>query len=139
MKSISVCIARILLGAAFLFFGLNGFLHFFTPPAPTGVALTVFSGLTAAGYLFPMMSGFMTLCGVLLLIGRFVPLALTLMAPILINIIGYHLVIDPGGIGIGAFLTVLEVFLAWSYRAAFMSLLAMKPTLPVDNSTTCCG
>jgi len=121
-------VARVLLGLSFLVFGLNGFLHFFTPPAPMGDALTVFTGLNAAGYLFPVMFGFMTLSGVMLLAGRCVPLALAFMAPVLINIVGFHLAVDPGGVAIGGFLTVLEIFLAWSYRDAFKGMLAAKHT-----------
>ena len=122
-------VARILLGLGFLVFGLNGFLHFFTAAAPTGDASIVLTGLATARYVFPTMFGFMTLSGAMLLAGRFVPLALAFMAPVLINIIGFHLAVDPRGVGPGAFLTVLEVFLAWSYRDAFKTMLAAKHPL----------
>jgi len=120
--------ARILLGLAFVVFGLNGFVHFFAPPAPAGEMATVFAGLMAARYLFPLMFAVMTLSGVLFLAGRFVPLALTCMAPILVNILGFHLAVDLGGIGPGAFLTALELFLAWRYREAFAGVLAARHT-----------
>jgi hypothetical protein len=122
-------VARVILGLAFLFFGLNGFLHFFNPPAPSGDAAIVYTGLVATGYLFPTMFGVMVLSGVMLVVGRFVPLALAFLAPVLVNIVGFHLFLDPGGIGLGAVLTVLEVFLAWSYRDAFKTMLAARHTL----------
>ena len=71
-------VVRILLGAAFIFFGLNGFMHFFTPPPMTGDAGTFMAGMMAAGYLMPLMSAVEIAAGLMLLIGRFVPLALLL-------------------------------------------------------------
>jgi len=121
--------ARIILGLAFLFFGLNGLLHFLTMPAPTGNAAIVFTGLATDRFLFPTMFTVMTISGALLLVGRFVPLALTVMAPVLVNIAIFHLSVDLRGIGPGALLTVLVVFLAWSYRDAFKTMLAAKHKL----------
>jgi putative oxidoreductase len=114
--------ARVLLGLAFVFFGLNGFFHFFSPPLPQGAAGEFMAGLVASGFVMPAMSLVEVIAGVMLLTGMFVPLALTLLAPILINILGYHLMLDMPGIGAGAVLTVLEIFLAWSYRSAFRPL-----------------
>lgn len=144
-------VVRVVLGLALVFFGLNGFFHFFTPPAPTGNAAIVTAGLDAYWTLFPTMFGFMTLSGALLLVGRFVPLALAFMTPILVNIVGYHVSVDPGGIGVGAVLTVLVVFLAWAYRDAFKTMLAAKhapwaqpamrlePELPLIKRPTAAG
>jgi hypothetical protein len=121
-----ILVARILLGLAFLLFGMNGFLHFLPTPPPTGAAGALVTALAASGYLFPLMSAFEVIAAVLLLSGRAVPLALTLLAPILVNILAIHVVLDPGGIGPGAVLTVIEIFLAWSYRDAFRSLLSAR-------------
>ena len=121
-------VVRSLLGFAFVFFGLNNFLHFFTPPMPTDpVLLSVMTGFMATRYLFPLMSVVEILSGLMLLAGRFVPLALVMLAPILVNIVGYHLALDMKGIGAGVFLTVLELFVAYAYRSAFVALVNAKP------------
>jgi hypothetical protein len=122
-------VVRVLLGLAFLFFGLNGLFHFMTPPPPTGNAAIVFAGLVADRFLFPTMFGVMFISGAMLMVGRFVPLALALMTPVLVNIAVYHLSVDLAGIGVVAVLTVLEVFLVWSYRDAFKPMLAAKHAL----------
>src|ERR1051325_10301570 len=83
--------ARLFLGLVFTIFGLNFFLHFMpTPPAPPRGA--AFAGaLFASGYLFPLLNVAELVAGVLLLSNRFVPLALTVLAPIVINIVGFHI------------------------------------------------
>jgi hypothetical protein len=70
----------------------------------------------------------MTLVGMLLLVNRFVPLALALIAPIHVGIQTYHLRMAPSSIGPGAFLSLLELYLAWSYRKAFCPMLAVRVT-----------
>jgi uncharacterized membrane protein YphA (DoxX/SURF4 family) len=128
-------VVRILLGVAWVFFGLNGFLHVYMPPAPTGGdAATVFAGLMAMHYVFPVMAAIEVVAGVLLLAGRFVPLALMLLAPLLVNILGYHLAVELKGIGLGAVLTAMELFLAWAYRDAFQGVLrAQHPFEPATK------
>ncbi len=116
-------VARVLLGLLFFVFGLNGFLNFMpTPPvpAPAGEFL---GGLAATGYMFPLIKGTEVAAGALLLAGSFVPLALVLLAPVIVNIVLFHLVLAPGGYGMLAVILGLELFLAWSYRDSFAGLL----------------
>src|SRR5512140_1884683 len=104
--------ARILMGLAFLVFGLNGFLHFIPQPkTPMPEGAIAFAGaLMKTGYMFPMVMGTQVLVGVLLLLNRFVPLALALIAPIIVNIIAFHIFLAPSGIGPGAVALLLELY-----------------------------
>lgn len=119
-------IARALMGVAFLFFGILGLFHLMKAPdnLPEDIK-TVNGALMKAGYL-NVVFGTMTLVGILLLINRFVPLALALIAPILAGILTFHLTMQPAGIGPGAFLTLLELYLVWAYRDAFRAMLKAR-------------
>ena len=123
-------IARILMGLAFTVFGLNGFLHFIPQPSkPMPEGAVAFAGaMMKTGYLFQMVMGTQLLVGVLLVLNRFVPLALVLIMPILVNIIAFHLFLEPAGIVPGAVLMALELYLAWAYRKAYCSVLAARTT-----------
>lgn len=117
-------IARVLLGLMFVVFGLNGFLAFIPPP-PTGIpapAMAFFGALSATGYMIPLISATQLLAGALLLTGVAVPLALVLLAPILVNIIAYHLFLDRGSLPIPAVVVGAELYLAWVHRDAFRPL-----------------
>lgn len=117
--------ARTLLGLVFFVFGLNGFLHFMPQPPLPEAALPFIGGLAKAGYFFPLLKGTEVLAGVLLLSGRFVPLALTLLAPIVVNIAAFHLFLAPS-LGMVAMLLTLEIYLAWVHRDAFAPLFQTK-------------
>lgn len=123
-------IARVLMGLAFFVFGLNGFLNFMPPPSkPMPEGAVAFAGaLLKTGYMFPMIAGTQLLVGVLLLLNRFVPLALVLIMPILVNIIAFHIFLEPSGTAPGAVLMLLELYLAWSYRHAYCPMLAARTT-----------
>ena len=123
MKAKIVPAARILLGLAFFVFGLNGFLHFIPQPPISGPPAAFFGALLASGYFFPLLKGTEVLAGLLLLSGRFVPLSLTVLAPILVNIVAFHLFLAPAGLPLPLVLVALEVFLAWSYRSVFAPVL----------------
>ena len=116
-------IARIVLGLIFVVFGLNGFLHFITQPEMPQAAIPFFGGLAAAGYMLPLLFGTQIVGGVLLLIGM-VPLALLILAPVIVNILGFHLFVSPNGLGFALVVAALELFLAWAHRAAFRPLVA---------------
>ena len=115
----AAAVARILLGLVFFVFGLNGFLHFYQAPmSPSAVAF--FGGLAASGYLVPVLFGTQLVAGLALLAGRFVPLALAVLAPILVNIIGFHIFLaPPSALGVPILVLGLEIFLVWYYREAF--------------------
>lgn len=125
--------ARILLGALMALFGLNGFLQFLpTPPvSPEGGAFL--GALAATGYMFPLIKGVELLAGLALLSGRFVPLALTLLAPITVNIVAFHVVLSPG-LALPAVIVALQLYLAWSYRDAFRGVLRAG-SRPTSNAT----
>ena len=129
---ISTAIVRVLLGLMFLVFGLNGLLNFI--PAPKDMPqeiMNVMGALMKAGYM-TVVSGAEVLVAVLLLTNRFVPLALALLAPIIVGIITYHVAMQPATIGPGIVVLLMELYLAWAYRGAFRPMLRMR-TIPGAN------
>ena len=130
--------ARVLQGAAFLTFGLNGFLHFLPMPAPPPAAGAFFGALLATGYMFPLIKGTEVVVGALLLANRFVPLALALIAPVLVNIVAFHAFLAPAGLGLPIVLLATELVLAWSYRRAFAPMLrsAVAPAAADSGQAT---
>jgi len=122
-------VARLLFGLGFTVFGLNGFLNFIPQPKtmPEG-AMAFFGALVKTGYMIPLLFGTQTLVGVLLLINRFVPLALALIAPVIVNIVAFHLFIEPSGLPVAIVFLGIELYLAWSYRSAFRPMLAARTT-----------
>ncbi len=121
MKTAALVI-RILLGLIFTVFGLNGFLHFLpNPPMPTP-AMNFFGALFATGYMIPLLFATQLVGGVLLLVGIFVPLALLILAPVIVNIFFFHLFLAPGGLPLAIVVVAFEIFLAWRNMAAFESL-----------------
>ena len=90
--------ARILLGLIFTVFGLNGFFNFIPMPPPEGAAAAYLGGLAASGYFFPVLKITEIISGLLLLSGRFVPLALLFLAPIVVQIFLMHAFLAPSGL-----------------------------------------
>ena len=131
--------ARIVLGLAFLVFGLNGFLQFMPMPPVPEKAGAFLGALAATGYMFPLIKGTEVVAGALLVSGRFAPLALTLLAPILVNIVGYHAALAPAGLGLPVVLVALEVYLAWAYRASFRGVLQATATTTSASSDRAAG
>jgi putative oxidoreductase len=121
--------ARLFLGLVFTVFGSNFFLHFLaTPPSPPRAA--AFAGaLFASGYLLQLLKITEVLAGLLLLSNRFVPLALAMLAPIVINIVSFHLFLAPAGLPLPLAVLVAELVAAWSYRAAFAPMLQARTPL----------
>jgi uncharacterized membrane protein YphA (DoxX/SURF4 family) len=118
--------ARIGLGFIFTVFGLNKLLHFLPQPPMSGPPAEFFGALFATGYMIPLIAAIEISAGVLLLSGRFVPLALALLAPVIVNIVAFHLFLAPSGIGPAVLVVALEVFLAWSNRSAFRPMLRAR-------------
>ena len=117
--------ARILLGLVFLVFGLNGVLGFLPqPPLPEAAAPFV-TGLFQSGYFFPFLKGVEVAASLLLLTGVFVPLALAVLAPIVVNIALFHIILAPS-LPMVVLLLGLEIYLAWAYRDAFASMLRLR-------------
>lgn len=119
-------IARYLLGLIFFVFGLNGFLNFIPMSKPDPRVIPFMTGLISTGYFFPLLKATETLCGILLLSNRFVPLALVVLAPIIIQISAFHFIMAPSGAGLAILLLILEIYLARSYRAYYSPVLTSK-------------
>jgi uncharacterized membrane protein YphA (DoxX/SURF4 family) len=128
MKTKLVLGARILLGLIFFVFGLNFFLHFIPQPPLEGPAGAFAGAMFATGYLFIVVKVVEVVSGALLLSGRFVPLALAILAPIVINIFLFHAFLAPAGIAVPIVVLALELFLAWSYRSVYRPMLAARAT-----------
>ena len=122
---------RILVGLNFLMVGLNGFLDFLPRPAtlPAGAA-GFMGGLAAAGYMLPLISGTQVVAALLLLSNRFVPLALAVLAPVIVNIVLFHAFLYPAGAIMAGIATLLYLYLVWTYRSVYAAMLAMR----VDTS-----
>lgn len=124
---IAVLVARILLGALFLFFGLNIILQFLKMPPPPGDAGVYMTVLATHG-IMKVVGLLQIICGLLLLVGRFVPLALACLAPIIVNILLFHLLLVGGeGLAPGLLVALLELFLIWAYRLSFRGLFDAAP------------
>ena len=118
--------ARVLMGLLFVVTGLNGFLNFMPQP-PMPEAVTAFLGaLKNTGYMLPLIMGTQLMVGVLLVAGVGVPLALALIAPVIVNIVALHAFLEPSGLGLAVVVLALELYLAWAYRSAFAAMLNMR-------------
>jgi hypothetical protein len=111
-------VSRFLLGLIFLVFGLNGFLHFIPMPPPSGVAGQFLGAMFVSNYLL-VVSGLQAISGALLLINRYVPLALAILGPIIVNILLFHALMNPAGIGLAVFVTIFWGVVFASVRSAF--------------------
>jgi hypothetical protein len=121
-------IARVLLGLPLVVFGLNGFLNFIPPPeTPLPERAIAFIGaLVQSGYMMPLIAVTHLVVGALLLCNRYVPLALVLFAPFIVNSVAFHLALERSGLPMAGVFLLLELFLAWRYRAAFRPLFVAK-------------
>jgi len=129
----SATVARVLLGTIFFVFGLNGFLHFIPqPPMPEGAGAFI-GGLAGAGYFFPLLKGTEVLASVALLSNRYVPLALTVLAPITLNILLFHLVLAPAP-ALPLVMIAAQLFLAWMHREAFAPVLRARAELAPSST-----
>lgn len=122
---IAALIARILLGLLFLVFGLNGFLHFIPMPPPAGLAGQYMGALFLSHYLVAVFL-LQIIGGALLLANRFIPLALILLGPVLVNILLFHSLMAPEGLPMALFATVLWAILFYSVRRAFAGVLVQR-------------
>ena len=120
MKTASV-VARYLAGVIFLVMGLNGFLHFIPFPPPPGVAGQFMGALYVSHYLWVIFA-FQVIAGVLLLVSRYVPLAVALLAPVIVNILTFHALMAPSGLPLALFVAVLWAAIFIDVRPAFSGL-----------------
>ena len=122
---IASLVARILLGLLFLVFGLNGFLHFIPMAPPAGLAGQYMGALFLSHYLVAVFL-LQTIGGALLLANRYVPLALVLLGPVLVNILLFHALMAPEGLPVALFATVLWAILFYAVRSAFAGVLVQR-------------
>src|SRR5260221_3926630 len=118
---IASVIARYLAGVIFLVMGLNGFLHFIPLPPPEGIAGQFMGALYVSHYLWVIFA-FQVVAGALLLINRYVPLAVALLAPVLVNILTFHALMAPNGLPLALFVALLWIVMFIEVRPAFSGL-----------------
>ena len=127
---VAVTVARLLLGILFFVVGINGFLMFLPPPPPGTLpsgAVALSTAFAQSGYLMQLAMGTQVVAAILLLTDQFVPLALALLAPVIVNIIAFHLFLWRGGsLPMGVLALGLEIFLAWAYGPSFRPMLARR-------------
>jgi putative oxidoreductase len=119
---IAATTARLILGLIFVVFGVNAFLHFLPAPPMQGPSAQFMGVLVASHYLYAIKC-FEIAGGLLLLIGRYVPLGLTLLGPVIVNILFFHIFLDTSGLPVALIISALALFLLVSYRSAFAGLL----------------
>jgi putative oxidoreductase len=144
MKIVTL-IARILLGLIFVVFGLNGFLNFLSMgPMPTGLA-GQFMGALLLSHYYWLVAGLQIAGGALLLANRFVPLALVLLGPVIVNIICYHVFLNPSGAVPAAVVTVLWLIVFYGNRQHFSGIFvtssgstrtAVSASIPSDRNAS---
>jgi len=123
---IAELIARILLGLVFVVFGLNGFLNFIpTGPLPTGLAGEFVDALMKSHYVLAV-SALQVVGGALLLVNRYVPLGLTLLGPVIVNILLFHLLLNHTGLPVAIVVVILWCIIAYRQRQYFASLFVQK-------------
>ena len=118
---IASTVARYLAGLIFLVMGLNGFLNFIPLPPPGGIAGQFMSALFVSHYLWVIFA-FQVVAGALLLVNRYVPLALAILAPVIVNILVFHVTMAPSGLPLALFVVVLWAAIFIEVRPAFSGL-----------------
>jgi uncharacterized membrane protein YphA (DoxX/SURF4 family) len=136
---IATIIARSLLGLIFVVFGSNVFLHFIPmPPPPEGPARDFTTALFVSHFLY-FVGALQIVGGLLLFTGRWTPLGLTLVGPVIVNILLFHALMAPAGLPLAIVVSVLALFLLWSYRRNFAGILAGAPTRLDSHSQEAAG
>src|SRR6266700_2457420 len=126
---IATIIARSLLGLIFVVFGSNMFFHFIPmPPPPEGPAREFMTALFLSHYLY-IVGALQVVGGLILLSGRWVPLGLTLLGPVIVNILCFHALMAPAGLPMAIVVSLLALFLLWRYREYFAGLVKNAPVL----------
>jgi uncharacterized membrane protein YphA (DoxX/SURF4 family) len=124
MRIVSI-VARYLLAIIFLVFGFNGFFHFLTMPPMPGIP-GQFMGAVFESHFYVVIFGLQVISGLLFLIGRYVPLALVLIGPVLFDILCFHIFMAPSSIGPGLLATLLWFLVFYSVRSHFAGIFVAK-------------
>ncbi len=118
----AIIIVRILLGLMFAVFGSNAFIHFMPMPEMHGLPADFMGALIKSGYIYPIAT-LQVIGGLLLLLGgRFVALGLTLLGPVIVNIVLYHIFLERSGLPMAIVVAILALFLLWIYRHKFPAI-----------------
>ncbi len=126
MKTLTV-ISRIVLGAIYVIFGLDYFLHFIPyQPAHTGAAAAFKNGLMATGYLYPMMKWIQIVGGLSLIMNRYAPFSAVVLFPISLNVFLFHTILAPSGWFMGVLLLFPNLFLGYAYRKYYSGMFVRK-------------
>ena len=119
--------AQFLLGLIFLVFGLGGLFNLLPQPEMGAKAAALMGGFAESGYFFPLLKITEAVAGLLLVVRAFAPLALILLAPIVVQILAFHIFLEPGGLVMAAIVVLLEAYLGFVvYRDRFKSVLAFR-------------
>ena len=119
---VATTISRVLLGLIFVTFGLNVFLNFIPmPPPPEGPAREFMTALFTSHYVY-VVGALQVVGGLILLSGRWMPLGLALLGPVIVNIVCFHVLMAPAGLPMALVVSVLALFLLWRYREYFAGL-----------------
>jgi uncharacterized membrane protein YphA (DoxX/SURF4 family) len=130
---IATIITRSLLGIVFLTFGANKFLNFMPSPPMTGLPAQFMGAMFASHYIL-VVAAFEIAGGLLRLTGRYAPLGLTLVGPVVVNILAFHAFMVPSGLPVAFVVSALSLFLLWSYREHFSGL--VKPVLAASHKVS---
>jgi uncharacterized membrane protein YphA (DoxX/SURF4 family) len=120
---IAALILRVLMGLVFLFASITWFFGLIEPPPLTGPMKTFSDGLDASVYLVPTVKLVELLCGTAFVAGRFVPLAVVLISPIILNIVLVHVFLAPDGLPLAGFLVFANAVVAYQHRDVYKPLL----------------
>src|SRR5580692_10769688 len=124
---IATIVSRSLLGLIFVVFGANMFLHFIpTPPLPEGPARDFMTALFVSHYVY-IVGALQVVGGILLLTGRWTPLGLALVGPVIVNIVSFHALMAPAGLPMAMVVSTLAIFLLWRYRKHFAGIVKNAP------------
>lgn len=123
---IAEIIVRTLMGLLFLFASIVVLFNLVPQPEQTGNVKVFMDGLMASGYLMTLIKLTELVCGVAFVLGRFVPLASIVIAPIIINIFLFHLFVDPSGLAVALFLVLANSFIAYCHWEKFKPILTSK-------------
>src|ERR1700733_2364339 len=127
---IATVIARSLLGLVFVVFGANKFLHFLPNPPIEGAGAQFMGAMFVTHYIY-VVATCEVVGGLLLLTGRYAPLGLTLVGPVVVNILAFHTFMAPSGLPVALVVSALALFLLWSYRGNFSGL--VKPAFAASS------
>ncbi|MEU7481697.1 DoxX family membrane protein [Lentzea sp. NPDC042327] len=129
VKYINV-VVRVLFGALFAFSGFTGLFGIGSQSTDgmSAEAVAFATALGESGFIVPVTKVVELVAGIMLLVNRFVPLALALLAPLVVGIFGFHVLLEPSGAVLAVVLAAAEVHLAWVHRDAFVPML--RPTAP---------